>query len=65
MRRFARGPLQAFKRIKKVFNQQPSATLDDQLALEAALQAELGDTQDFAEGVRAFRGKRAPNFSGS
>jgi 2-(1,2-epoxy-1,2-dihydrophenyl)acetyl-CoA isomerase len=62
--RFAAGPTQAFKRIKKIFNQQPAPTLSDQLALEAEAQAELGDTRDFAEGVRAFRGKRAPHFSG-
>ena len=62
--RFAAGPTQAFKRIKKMFNQQPAPTLSDQLALEAAAQAQLGDTRDFAEGVRAFRGKRTPQFSG-
>jgi 2-(1,2-epoxy-1,2-dihydrophenyl)acetyl-CoA isomerase len=63
-RRFATGPTQAFKRIKRIFNQLPAATLPDQLALEAVEQAALGNTQDFAEGVLAFRGKRAPNFSG-
>ncbi|MGC1387940.1 MAG: enoyl-CoA hydratase-related protein [Steroidobacteraceae bacterium] len=62
--RFAAGPTQAFKRIKKIFNQQPAPTLSDQLVLEAEAQTELGDTRDFAEGVRAFRGKRAPHFSG-
>lgn len=65
VRRFAGGPTQAFKRIKKVFNQQPAHSLPDQLALEALLQTELGDTHDFAEGVLAFRSKRAPHFSGS
>jgi 2-(1,2-epoxy-1,2-dihydrophenyl)acetyl-CoA isomerase len=64
-RRFALGPTQAYKRIKSTFNHQPSHTLAGQLALEAALQAELADTKDFSEGVLAFRSKRAPNFSGS
>src|SRR5271169_1096386 len=63
-RRFAAGPTQAFRRIKKIFNRQPAPVLSDQLALEAEHQAALGDTKDFAEGVAAFRDKRSPNFSG-
>ena len=63
-RRFATGPTQAFQRIKAVFNTEPPHTLAEQLALEAAAQTELGDTLDFAEGVQAFRHKRAPNFTG-
>jgi 2-(1,2-epoxy-1,2-dihydrophenyl)acetyl-CoA isomerase len=62
--RLAAGPTQAFQRIKAVFNVELPRTLNDQLALEAAAQAELGDTLDFAEGVQAFRHKRAPNFTG-
>jgi 2-(1,2-epoxy-1,2-dihydrophenyl)acetyl-CoA isomerase len=62
--RFAAGPTQAFKRIKAVFNEQPPRTLSEQLALEAMAQAELADTEDFAEGIRAFRGKRPPQFTG-
>jgi 2-(1,2-epoxy-1,2-dihydrophenyl)acetyl-CoA isomerase len=63
--RLAAGPTQAYRRIKAVFDQQPAATLAEQLAVEAVLQAELADTQDFAEGVLAFRSKRAPRFTGS
>ena len=63
-RRFATGPTQAFQRIKAVFNVELPRTLAEQLALEAVTQAELGDTLDFAEGVQAFRHKRAPNFTG-
>jgi 2-(1,2-epoxy-1,2-dihydrophenyl)acetyl-CoA isomerase len=64
-RRLAAGPTQSYRRIKATFNREPAATLPEQLALEAVLQAELGDTTDFAEGVLAFRGKRAPKFTGN
>jgi len=63
--RLAAGPTEAYRRIKAVFNQQPTGTLPEQLAVEAVLQAELADTQDFAEGVLAFRSKRAPKFTGT
>jgi len=63
-RRLAAGPTQAFQRIKAVFNVEPPHTLNEQLEIEAVAQAALGDTVDFAEGVQAFRGKRAPNFTG-
>lgn len=63
--RFANGPTRAFTRIKALFNEQPSRTLAEQLALETIAQTELGDSQDFAEGVLAFRSKRAPVFTGT
>jgi 2-(1,2-epoxy-1,2-dihydrophenyl)acetyl-CoA isomerase len=64
-RRLAAGPTQSYRRIKAVFNHQPARTLPEQLAIEAVLQTELGDTRDFAEGVLAFRSKRAPKFTGT
>jgi 2-(1,2-epoxy-1,2-dihydrophenyl)acetyl-CoA isomerase len=63
--RLAAGPTQAYTRIKTIFNQEPAEQLPEQLAWETVAQAELADTQDFAEGVAAFRSKRAPKFSGS
>src|SRR5271165_1213453 len=63
-RRLAAGPTQAFQRIKAEFNRELPVTLAEQLSLEAVVQAELGDTVDFAEGVQAFRHKRAPKFAG-
>ncbi len=60
----AAGPTAAYRRIKTVFNDAAVRTFDEQLALEAQYQAELGDTEDFAEGLLAFREKRAPRFRG-
>jgi 2-(1,2-epoxy-1,2-dihydrophenyl)acetyl-CoA isomerase len=64
VRRLAQGPTLAYSRIKATFGVELPGTLEEQLALEARAQAALADSEDFAEGLAAFRGKRAPQFKG-
>jgi 2-(1,2-epoxy-1,2-dihydrophenyl)acetyl-CoA isomerase len=49
---------------KRALDAAESNALDAQLDLERDLQDEAGHTPDYAEGVRAFLEKRAPNFTG-
>jgi 2-(1,2-epoxy-1,2-dihydrophenyl)acetyl-CoA isomerase len=49
---------------KHLLDRATRATLDEQLALEAQLQAAATKTEDFREGVTAFLEKRPPNFTG-
>ncbi len=62
--RLAQGPTVSYARIKAQVAASRASTLDEQLALEARLQGEASRTADFAEGVRAFREKRRPKFTG-
>jgi len=63
-RRLATMPTRALGLIKRGFNASASSSLDEQLALEEALQREAGRTADYAEGVSAFMEKRTPSYHG-
>ena len=60
----AAQPTRGFGLTKQAFNESLINDLDAQLDLEADLQAEAGRTEDFVEGVEAFRAKRSPVFKG-
>jgi 2-(1,2-epoxy-1,2-dihydrophenyl)acetyl-CoA isomerase len=62
---WAERPTLAVGRTKELFEHAATASLEEQLALEAKLQQESVGTTDFAEGVSAFLEKRAPRFAGS
>ena len=63
-RHLASGPTQAYARVKAALRASHANDLSTQLTLEARLQGECGDTQDFAEGVAAFLQKRPARFIG-
>lgn len=62
--RLAEGPGLAYRLTKQAVAQSLSNDLETQLDLEARLQSEAGSSQDFMEGIAAFREKRAPRFEG-
>jgi 2-(1,2-epoxy-1,2-dihydrophenyl)acetyl-CoA isomerase len=61
----AAAPTRAVALTKRLFDAAATATLEEQLELEAELQAEAARTQDFPEGVTAFVEKRDARFSGA
>jgi 2-(1,2-epoxy-1,2-dihydrophenyl)acetyl-CoA isomerase len=57
-------PTRGVAMTKRLFDEAVGKGLDETLALEAELQADATRTEDFAEGVAAFREKRSPVFRG-
>jgi 2-(1,2-epoxy-1,2-dihydrophenyl)acetyl-CoA isomerase len=58
-------PTRGIALTKRLFDHGDTATLEEQLALEARFQQEVTETADFAEGVAAFIEKRPPKFIGA
>jgi 2-(1,2-epoxy-1,2-dihydrophenyl)acetyl-CoA isomerase len=61
---YAGLPTRAIGMTKRLFDHADTATLDEQLELEAQLQSAAAQTDDFREGVTAFLEKRSPSFTG-
>jgi 2-(1,2-epoxy-1,2-dihydrophenyl)acetyl-CoA isomerase len=62
---FASLPTRAVWQTKRLLDAAETSLLPEQLEREAATQAELTRTPDFAEGVAAFLEKREPAFTGA
>lgn len=60
----AQMPTKALGMTKQLLNASMSNTMEEQLALESKLQIEAAQSEDYAEGVAAFVGKRKPEFKG-
>jgi len=64
LQQFAAAPTRALAGAKEALNAAANTTLRAQLDVERDLQQALGRSDDFREGVAAFRAKRPPKFAG-
>lgn len=62
--RLASGPTKALGRIATLFDESYARQLPDQLAAETKAMARTTATEDYAEGVSAFKAGRDPEFIG-
>jgi 2-(1,2-epoxy-1,2-dihydrophenyl)acetyl-CoA isomerase len=60
----AMAPTKGLARTKQAIYASWDQTLQEQLNMERDFQRELGRSQDYAEGVAAFTGRRTPKFVG-
>jgi 2-(1,2-epoxy-1,2-dihydrophenyl)acetyl-CoA isomerase len=60
----ANGPTAGYAKTKQAIYASADNTLAEQLSLEGKLMRECGYSDDYREGVAAFREKRSPQFSG-
>ena len=62
---YANAPTKSIGLMKKMLNKSGNASLDEMLDYEAYCQEIAGNTNDYHEGVAAFKEKRKASFAGN